>query len=140
MGSGWMGGWMAGQRNSQTDRWNQTHQAKLTPFPSITFSSTRASVCVGGWEGLQCRGWKGQLLHPGHSPPRWCGRHRICSCEHGEGKTVSIVAFSLLHKTLPLCRNGIKLLKCEPVERKEGLVDTSVTIKSTLLWAVTLFS
>lgn len=51
-----------------------------------------------------------------------------------------IVAFSLVHKTLLSCRNSIKLLKREPAKRREGLMDTSVTIKSTLLWAVTLFS
>lgn len=51
-----------------------------------------------------------------------------------------IVTFSLVHKTPLSCRNGIKLLKSEPEKQKEGLMDTSVTIKSTLLWAVTLFS
>lgn len=57
-------------------------------------------------------------------------RERVCLIE----------AFTLVHKILLSHRNGIKLLKCEPAKRKRGLVDTSVTIKSTLLWAVTLFS
>lgn len=51
-----------------------------------------------------------------------------------------IVAFSLVHKTLLSGRNCIKLLKRELAKGREGLLDTWVTVKSTLLWAVTLFS
>lgn len=94
----------------------------------------------GGWRASSTAAGKGTFLSLGILCPDGGYGRLFAAVKMVRERRCLIVAFSLVHKTPLSGRNCIKLLKRELEKQREGLLDTSATVKSTLLWAVTLFS